>query len=645
MVYSLNAKYSKLEEIKTPLNKLDILLKDYLIQQTNYALLLTAGWGAGKTYYLKNHFFNCIDDTGYQPVLVSLFGIKSIDEIKDRIITELYPILKNKYLKTTKTILKTVVKSADVTKLFGHGIFASLIDEVSEGKKALQEQQKDYLELDKLLICFDDLERASPELLTNSEILGYINSMVENNNIKVIIVANEGILEDQKYLEVKEKTIGDTIHFNQDFNDAFLNILEGLEQPANYKSFLKDNQQIIHRFLSIDKNYEVGKVNYRTLTHFIARFSQVYQFLNTGLKIKDLKDLKEELLSNLLKFSLFVINEYKKGFFTFFDRKGFEEPGSIMVKRYVHIERNNPDSKSTRLIQIADAYYPNEDFNFYDSIYSYLTGGDFFDKDKFLIELKHEYHVVNENIHEAYKITRKLSGVNYFELSDQEYLESTRKIRRFALEGAYQLHDYITIFYLVLRHGNPLRINEEKFCRQLLIQIKKKRSSHVYNSLIDQHLNISKDSEFYKFNTKLKEVIIDINNRSHLRDEKNIAKRIEKELSSNYHLIHDELIAKINKPFGIASFKDVSFRKFFSVFCQADNAKKSKMLLLFRFIYDPRKGNNSVKDFVFVKGLRDVIQKKLSRHPSKNISGLLTADLLKAVSESIDEIRPYNPEM
>lgn len=45
-----------------------------------------------------------------------------------------------------------------------------------------------YIEISDWLICFDDLERCG---LPINEILGYINSLVEHNMCKVIILANE----------------------------------------------------------------------------------------------------------------------------------------------------------------------------------------------------------------------------------------------------------------------------------------------------------------------------------------------------------------------------------------------------------------------------------------------------------------------
>jgi deoxyadenosine/deoxycytidine kinase len=55
---------------------------------TNNAIMLNGNWGAGKTYYFKNILKDKISKTpvfkeiskNYRPILVSLFGLKSVEE-------------------------------------------------------------------------------------------------------------------------------------------------------------------------------------------------------------------------------------------------------------------------------------------------------------------------------------------------------------------------------------------------------------------------------------------------------------------------------------------------------------------------------------------------------------------------------------
>src|SRR5690606_38358828 len=114
------------------INRIENVLVDYLNRITNYAILLTGAWGSGKTHYIRNTFFKMVEKTPtvnsgtkkkYRPILISLFGVKSIDDIKDRIWVALFPLFDNTYVKTSGTLLKAIVKSVDVTKLIsGQGL-------------------------------------------------------------------------------------------------------------------------------------------------------------------------------------------------------------------------------------------------------------------------------------------------------------------------------------------------------------------------------------------------------------------------------------------------------------------------------------------------------------------------------------------
>ena len=102
-------------------------------------------------------------------------------------------------------------------------------------KEELNELYKSVDLKDKLLI-FEDVERSSINIIN---LLGYVNSLVERDGAKVLLVANENeilgktefdlsrtldgkknnvvkrqLLEDVKqYLRIKEKTISDTIQW------------------------------------------------------------------------------------------------------------------------------------------------------------------------------------------------------------------------------------------------------------------------------------------------------------------------------------------------------------------------------------------------------------------------------------------------
>ncbi|MFX4959688.1 hypothetical protein ABTC43_19895, partial [Acinetobacter baumannii] len=78
------------------------------------------------------------------------------------------------------------------------------------------------IKFEELVICFDDLERISPNLKIE-ELIGFINSLVESENVKVLIIANQGkgALTDEKFKEFQEKVIGNTIEFISTIGDSY----------------------------------------------------------------------------------------------------------------------------------------------------------------------------------------------------------------------------------------------------------------------------------------------------------------------------------------------------------------------------------------------------------------------------------------
>ena len=105
------------------------------------------------------------------------------------------------------------------------------------------------------LIILEDLERARIDII---ELLGYVNSLVEQDRVKVLLVANEQeiikydekkIIEkdskgkdefktirvlsekSQRYLIEKEKSISDTIYYFGDIKGAIENIIVSYNNP------------------------------------------------------------------------------------------------------------------------------------------------------------------------------------------------------------------------------------------------------------------------------------------------------------------------------------------------------------------------------------------------------------------------------
>ena len=206
------------------------IVEFYLKSNTSNALMITGEWGVGKTYYFKNVLSKHIVNTStfndnsknYKPVLISLFGLKSIKDIQTEIFLSLIPILKNGKFKLGTSIVKAISKG--ILNLKGIGEVAKYVEEIKLDTNL-------FLNFNDLVLCFDDLERISDNLKLE-ELIGYINSLVENDNVKVIIIANENKISSEKYNFLKEKVIGNSIEYISNISETYDTLIE-----VNFKSF------------------------------------------------------------------------------------------------------------------------------------------------------------------------------------------------------------------------------------------------------------------------------------------------------------------------------------------------------------------------------------------------------------------------
>lgn len=258
-------------------------LDNYLPKDdTQYATLLTGKWGCGKTHFIKSYITKHKED--YKFVYVSLFGLKSIDEVNELIFSQLHPVLGSKPAKLVTGLFKSAVKIgipiADVTT----------ID--IEPSNFNFFQQDNY---NNSIFVFDDLERS---FISYDEILGFINNLTEHNSLKVILVANtEEINEENSGIfdSFKEKVISRTFVVQND-NDGFWEFYY-----KKYPNLIAFSDEILDIFQNYAEN------NFRLL---IQATDDYLDFIEN---FKDTEFLKnDEFKQMLIKHFLSFCITYKK---------------------------------------------------------------------------------------------------------------------------------------------------------------------------------------------------------------------------------------------------------------------------------------------------------------------------------------------
>jgi hypothetical protein len=210
----------------------------------DFAVMVRGNWGAGKTY-LINQFIEELKSKGRDKNLyVSLYGVTSFRQIDEALFRQLHPVLSSKGMKLAATIGKAVLKATTKIDLDDDGK-----EDVSVTSNIPDVDLVDYFKTSKeRLLIFDDLERCSMNV---SDILGYINSFVEHEGFKAIIVANEeDIIKrgDERYAEIKEKLIGQTLTVRSTVKAAlshFLSLIKD-EKTKTYLCGHEEDVQLLH---------------------------------------------------------------------------------------------------------------------------------------------------------------------------------------------------------------------------------------------------------------------------------------------------------------------------------------------------------------------------------------------------------------
>lgn len=288
----------------------DVELNNYILHylekdQTKSAIMLSAPWGTGKSFYIQNILIPFINQKGnFKVIVVSSYGLNEIDEISKCIYLESRVKIinsKNETFQTAKVVSKTIIKG--IASFFG-------ID-LSKNDEDLKKLYSS-LSLKGTLIVIEDLERTNIDILS---LLGYVNNLVEQDGAKVLLVANEQEIiktedstddegksiktltpESKEYLRVKEKTIGDTIHYFPNFLNALENILKQFKFEKLTHLENKTVSEIIFHQL-IKENKSINLFNLRSIIFGVQKTIDILNFMNDDIEPEFIKTL---LISNIM---------------------------------------------------------------------------------------------------------------------------------------------------------------------------------------------------------------------------------------------------------------------------------------------------------------------------------------------------------
>lgn len=263
--------------IKKILSSIDVYICE---KETDYAIMINGVWGSGKTYFVKNKLIDHLQsDYEKQVIYISLFGLKSVEEILQNISFHVANIIVNERARKKAQInsnqnIKSINTSASTKLGFWSKLLRGSISLCPKGEKInsiIADITSDVISFENYIFCFDDFERST---IPYSELLGLIDSLAGQTNAKTMIVANEEYIiseeNSQDYLKFKEKVVCLTINFENNMDEIFEDVLDGLRLEANVSPFVQDNKDLI-----IETFERLESKNIRTLKFALKRFEEL----------------------------------------------------------------------------------------------------------------------------------------------------------------------------------------------------------------------------------------------------------------------------------------------------------------------------------------------------------------------------------
>lgn len=271
------------------------------------AIMLTAEWGAGKSYYLQNELIPYLKEHGIKTLVISLHGLKSDFEISKAIYIEYLlskdkkEIVKGKISKSKKNN-SVATHTAFAVKTIVKGVASFFNVDLSCSEEEL-EKLYNSIDLSNTLLVFEDVERSKMEV---DELLAFVNNLVEYDHVKAVLITHEEALKKQnpeKYRIIKEKTVGDTLLFFGDPVNAIDNMF-GRFNKEMIGAFLK--KQNINSSLSIEiiTNINSGSINLRSILFGLEKFNELMSMVDGAVE----ESFEKGVLISCLTF----VHKYRK---------------------------------------------------------------------------------------------------------------------------------------------------------------------------------------------------------------------------------------------------------------------------------------------------------------------------------------------
>lgn len=310
-------------------------IKNYLSMESTGALMVSGEWGCGKTYHIENVIIPALQQEGWNPIKVSLFGIESVNEIpfliadnykwpttnEDEPKNIIQSLLKFWKKKTSRMVAQSAQFVSTISWL---GNFVDVKTLVKNNSSLLYK----LIPQEKTVIFLDDVERVIDTIDVHT-LLGTINGLVEQRGYKVVIIANNSYIQQkgEAKLVFKEKVIEKTLIYEPDVVTIFKEICKKYDTPFTEFMTTPKSVEVIDPGFPSYKKHEDLRVelrNIRILKFALSHFNKIYVACDDFLKNEN-KDLADNFLLSLWACTIGIAIEYKKDRLNYKDRTQFSQ--------------------------------------------------------------------------------------------------------------------------------------------------------------------------------------------------------------------------------------------------------------------------------------------------------------------------------
>lgn len=538
-------KYVTLFEKITDMKSDNILnsIKNYLANETDYALMITGDWGTGKTFYFKNDIKGTLKKQGFKVLYISLYGKNNINDVKNEILLSSL---------SSKTELKNIISSISIGKIPYVKDLSSFIKGDSITTFLLEKRLDN-----KTIICLDDLERKNKNL-DLTELFGFINFLVTESKCKVFIIVNENKLDEKEFSIIKEKTIGQTLVFNPNLGNVYDSIVSTYKSNNEYQKFLNKQKQVILNFLSDQKYF-----NLRTLIYALNQLKIVFE--------KSRLVSNENIVTNIVEFVLALSIEYRENRLNNKDKDRFKDfnPAELYFGGLFDTDNKNRDNKTENNNNKTDKEncFNIKNFHkkykrkfikvFWESIFDLVTINDF-DSDKFDSEISS----IDIGDEEIKNLILELSFENELKLEDKDYIDKSEKLISLAKDGKLKnIDDYYFAMYNIVRYDNLLSKDLNVLKEDIIKGAEKNTSNLKLDSIvlkkieIDNEIYLLKKDQYYLDILKdLRDKFIKIRDEAESKQREIQAKELERKLCDGDIKTFKELLLKLK--YNVLSYID-----------------------------------------------------------------------------------------